>query len=271
MSRIALTVSYDGRGFDGWQTQPDGNTVQDSLQHALGEVAQRPIKVVCAGRTDAGVHALRQVVHFDAPVERPMTAWVRGVNSHLPSAIAIEQASQVRPEFHARFDATGRQYQYLLRVSASQDPFWAGRAGWVFRSVDIARMRAAAKCLVGTHDFSAFRSSQCQAKTPIRTLESVTIEGSDELILFTFNGNAFLHHMIRNLIGSLIYVGQARQPVEWLRGVLAGGDRALAAPTFMPDGLYFCGAHYRADDPVPGPSTLLAPAFNPGFGRSHDA
>lgn len=264
MGTMALTVAYDGRGFDGWQTQPDGNTVQDSLQRALAQVAQQPVKVVCAGRTDAGVHALRQVVHFDAPVERPLTAWVRGVNSHLPGAIAVQHACAVRPDFHARFDATGRQYQYVLQVSPVRDPFWAGRAGWIFRPVNMQAMREAAACLVGTHDFSAFRSSQCQAKSPVRTLESVTIEGSAELMLFTFKGNAFLHHMIRNLLGSLVYVGLARQPVEWLGQVLASGERHMAAPTFMPDGLYFCGVHYRPDDPVPGPASLAGPAFNPG-------
>ncbi len=244
--------------------------MQDHLQDALSRIAQTPISVVCAGRTDAGVHALAQTVHFESRVERPLSAWVRGTNSHLPDSIAVTAATPVRDDFHARFDATERQYQYLLRVAPVREPFWAGRAGWTFRPVDPERMRQAAQCLTGEHDFSAFRSSQCQAATPVRRLQAVRVSGSAELICLTFTANAFLHHMIRNLVGSLIYIGQNRQPVEWMAQLLAGRDRSAAAPTFQPDGLYFCGASYREQDRLPAYRRLDYPEFSLTGSIDHD-
>lgn len=268
MTKIALTIAYDGRLFDGWQTQPGGNTVQDYVQKAIGQIAQEPTKVVCAGRTDAGVHALAQVVHFETAAVRPMSAWVRGTNSHLPDSVAVTSARQVREDFHARFDATERQYQYLLRVAPNRDPFWAGRAGWLFRPVELELIRQAALCLVGKHDFSAFRSSQCQAASPVRTLQPVVVQGSAQLLCLTFTGNAFLHHMIRNIVGSLVYIGQGRQPVAWMAQLLAGRQRAAAAPTFDPAGLYFCGALYRADDDLPAYKRLDSAQYSPGLLKS---
>ncbi len=217
---------------------------------------------MCAGRTDAGVHALAQTVHFQTAAQRPLSAWVRGTNSHLPDSVAVISAQRVRDDFHARFDATERQYQYLLRVAPTREPFWAGRAGWSFRPVDPLRIREAAQCLVGEHDFSAFRSSQCQAASPVRQLRSVKVTGTAGLICITFTANAFLHHMIRNLVGSLLYIGQGRQPVGWMAQLLNGRDRSASAPTFEPDGLYFCGARYRPDDGLPGYRRLDQPAFS---------
>ncbi len=262
--RVALTVSYDGRTFNGWQTQPDGATVQDRLQHALGEIAGRPVNVVCAGRTDAGVHALAQVVHFDAPVERPLSAWVRGVNRHLPTSVAVRSARVTRTDFHARYDAIGRQYQYLLQVAPVREPLLVGRAGWVFRPLDRAAMEVAAASLVGTHDFSSFRSSQCQAASPVRTLGAVTLSGSPSLMLITFSGNAFLHHMIRNIVGALVAIGLNRHSPDFMAWLLAARDRRLAPATFAPDGLYFCGAAYPESDEMPGFSRLDSTSLTPG-------
>lgn len=264
MDRVALTVAYDGRPYNGWQTQPDGKAVQDYLQQALARIAGEPVRVVCAGRTDTGVHALAQTVHFDPPVQRPASAWLRGTNSHLPDSIAVQAVHAVRPDFHARFDATERQYQYLLRVAPTPEPYWSGRAGWSFRPVDVARMRAAAQCLAGEHDFSAFRSSQCQAASPVRTMQPVQITGSAGLICLTFTANAFLHHMIRNLVGALVMIGQSRRPVEWMAQLLAGRDRTVAAPTFAPHGLYFCGARYRPEDGLPPYRRIDGIGFQPG-------
>jgi tRNA pseudouridine38-40 synthase len=258
MTRIALRVAYDGRGLCGWQTQPSGQSIQDQLERALRAVAGGPVGTVCAGRTDAGVHALAQVVHFDAPVQRPLTAWVRGVNAHLPAAIAVQAACVVPDEFHARYAALRRHYVYLILRAADPHPIWAGRAARVHRALDTAQMHEAAQALVGTHDFSAFRSSQCQAKTPVRTVESVRIDEQGALLRLQFTANAFLHHMVRNLVGSLVWVGLGRRPAHWVAEVLAGGDRRLAAPTFAAEGLYFCGVQY---DPDPGLATW--PALQP--------
>ncbi len=262
--RFALRLAYDGRAFNGWQTQPGGNTVQDHLEAALARIAGAPVRVTCAGRTDTGVHALAQPVHFDAPAPRPLSAWVRGLNSHLPASIAVTAAQAVRQDFHARYDAIGRQYQYLLRVAPVRDPFWAGRAGWVFRSMDVAAMRAGAANLIGTHDFSAFRSAQCQAASPVRRLDAIGFAGSAGLILITFEGNAFLHHMIRNIVGALIEVGAARRHPTWLGELLAGRDRRRAAPTFDASGLYFCGARYPQGDRLPGYARLNDVGHWPG-------
>ncbi|WP_293776876.1 tRNA pseudouridine(38-40) synthase TruA [uncultured Oxalicibacterium sp.] len=246
--RIVLGVQYDGALWRGWQTQPGGGTVQDTLEAALKAFTLQEIGVMCAGRTDAGVHGLEQVVHFDTTLSRDMNSWVRGVNAFLPPSIAVRWAVQVPAldglEFHARFSATARKYQYVLYNHPVRSPMLAARAGWVFRPLDLARMQEAANHLIGQHDFSAFRSSQCQANSPIKTMQEIRIEQNGNMFLFTLQANAFLHHMVRNILGSLIVVGVGNQTPEWLKTVLDGRDRALAAPTFMPDGLYLAKIDY---------------------------
>ncbi len=259
MKRIALILGYEGSRFSGWQTQPDGGAVQDALEASLSALAGHPVRVTCAGRTDAGVHATGQVVHFDTAAERSPQAWVRGTNARLPKAVAVFHAREVDPEFHARFGARSRRYVYLIHRAPVQHPLWVGRAGWVFRSLDVAAMRSASRQLVGEHDFSAFRSSQCQAKTPVRRLAAISVEESGPLVALCFEGNAFLHHMVRNIVGSLVYVGTGRQPEDWIGKVLAGRDRRLAAPTFSAEGLYLQGVTYddRFGLPAPPPGMPL--------------
>lgn len=242
--RIALGLEYDGASFCGWQTQPGGCGVQDHLQRALSQFAAQPIEVTAAGRTDAGVHATAQVVHFDAGVERDSGSWVRGTNTYLPSSARVLWATPVSEEFHARYGALSRTYVYLLLNDPVAPAILHGKVGWFHRPLDENAMRGAARALVGEHDFSAFRDAQCQAKSPVRDLREVTIEREGRLIRFTFRANAYLHHMIRNIVGSLVYVGAGRQEPGWIAELLAARDRRLAAPTFGPDGLYLAGVEY---------------------------
>ena len=251
MARYALTLAYDGGPYPGWQTQSGRNAVQDHVERALESIAGHGVRTICAGRTDAGVHALRQVVHFDSQVDRPDSAWVRGVNAHLPATIAIRSATCVADDFHARFGATQRRYRYLLHRSAVRHPLLAGRAGWTFRPADAARLREAASMLVGEHDFSAFRSSDCQAASPVRRIDSIDVFEHGPFILFGFVGNAFLHHMIRNIVGTLLMAADGRRPLDWVGEVLASRDRRFAAPTFAPDGLYLDGVLYEPRHAVP--------------------
>lgn len=208
--------------------------------------------LTCAGRTDAGVHAIEQVAHFDTEVEREAFSWVRGVNAFLPPSISVRWAAEVSPfqrgdgcdHFHARFSATARTYHYLVYNHPVRAPLFSGKAGWVFRPLDVSSMRLAASCLLGEHDFSAFRAAECQAKSPVKTMHKLDIVQDKELIVFTFKANAFLHHMVRNIVGSLIQVGNGNRPVEWIAELLVGKDRSQAAPTFMPDGLYLAKIDY---------------------------
>ena len=260
--RIALTLEYDGSGFCGWQSQAGGGAVQDALESALSLVADAPIRVACAGRTDAGVHAIGQVVHFDTAALRPDTAWVRGVNSHLPASVAVRWAQSVPDDFHARFSATGRRYRYVLLNRGERPGLMAKRVGWFHRPLDADAMRAAAGLLLGEHDFSAFRAVECQAKSPVKTLRRADVTRHGDLLVFDFEASAFLHHMVRNIVGALVYVGKGAHPPEWLGELLAGRDRARAAPTFEACGLYFAGVDY---DPVwqlkvgAGDTALLLP------------
>lgn len=242
--RIALGLEYDGSAFCGWQSQPGGCGAQDALEAALAQVAGHPIRVAAAGRTDAGVHALSQVAHFDTEVIRPQTAWVRGVNAFLPANLRVQWAQAVDAEFHARFSAERRSYQYWLQVSPVAPAVLSGKVGWYHRPLDIDAMREAATLLIGEHDFSAFRAAECQAKSPLKTLHQADIREHGGFILFEFSANAFLHHMVRNLVGSLVYVGNGNFPPSWMSELLQQQDRTRAAPTFMPDGLYLTGVHY---------------------------
>jgi len=250
LKRIALGVQYDGTPWHGWQTQPAGGTVQDVLEVAMKKFALVDIATTCAGRTDAGVHALEQVIHFDTLLEREMFSWVRGVNAFLPSSIAVRWAKDVGSDgadaFHARFSATARTYHYVIYNHPVRSPLWSRRAGWVFRPMQVEPMRAAAQHLLGTHDFSSFRAAECQAKSPIKTMHDIRIERSGDLIVFSLKASAFLHHMVRNIMGALIFVGTGNQPAEWLGELLDARDRSRAAPTFMPDGLYLAKIDYDA-------------------------
>jgi tRNA pseudouridine38-40 synthase len=249
--RLALGLEYCGCNFTGWQSQPDGRGLQDALERALAKIADGRVGTIAAGRTDAGVHASMQIVHFDADADRPETAWVRGVNANLPDDVAVLWAQPVHAEFHARFDAQQRHYTYLLLTRAVRPALFAGRIGWYHRSLDVAAMRDGAVALVGTHDFSAFRAAECQAKSPVRTLSDVSIAPAGEVLRFEFCANAYLHHMIRNIVGSLVYVGAGKHPPSWIGELLAGRDRTRAAPTFAPDGLYFTGVEYDAKWQLP--------------------
>jgi tRNA pseudouridine38-40 synthase len=244
--RIGLGLEYHGGAFDGWQSQPGGRGVQDALERALGAIAGAPIRTIAAGRTDAGVHATMQVAHFDTEAERPASAWVRGVNAHLPAEVAVQWAQAVADDFHARFAATARHYTYWLVGRPVRPALLAGRVGWYHRPLDVAAMREAARALEGTHDFSAFRAAECQAKSPVKTLAPVAVDEFGDYVRFDFSADAFLHHMIRNIVGALVYVGAGRAPANWVAELLASRDRTRAAPTFAADGLYLTGADYDA-------------------------
>lgn len=255
--RIALGISYSGQGYEGWQSQPSGRTIQDRLEAALSRFADQPIATICAGRTDAGVHALMQVVHFDTPVERPAFSWVRGTNTFLPPDIAVQWAQPVPREFHSRASATARRYAYVLLESPVRPSVDSGRCGWVFRPMDEGSLREAAAFLIGEHDFTSFRASACQSPTPVKTLTRIDISRRGAYWRFEFEANAFLHHMIRNIMGCFAQVGQGLKPPGWMDEVLAARSRDAAAPTFSPDGLYFLG-------PVYAPHWGL-PSRTPGF------
>ncbi|MDC7704491.1 tRNA pseudouridine(38-40) synthase TruA [Vogesella indigofera] len=249
--RVALGVEYDGRAFSGWQTQPGGNTVQDKLNQALSRIAGHPVTTLAAGRTDAGVHALMQVVHFDSDAVRPLNAWVRGVNAHLPPEIAVVWAREVSDEFHARFSAFSRSYRYFLLTHPVRPGLTAGRVGWYHQPLDVAAMRAAAAVLLGRHDFSSFRAAECQAKSPLKDLQQLDISEVDGLLRFDLTADAFLHHMVRNIVGALLYVGRGKLDTAGMAALLAATDRTKAPPTFMPDGLYLTGVGYPAQFDLP--------------------
>jgi tRNA pseudouridine38-40 synthase len=220
--------------------------VQDALEPALASIAGARISTTAAGRTDRGVHARIQVVHFDTDAKRPSSAWVRGVNALLPDAVAILWSHEVPGDFHARYSALSRTYRYELLNRPVRPALGARHAGWFHLPLDVEKMRAAAALLVGEHDFSAFRSSECQAKTPIRKIEEFSIHPEGERIVFVVRANAFLHHMVRNLVGTLVYVGKGKHPPQWAHQVLESRNRAQAAPTFGPEGLYLERIEYES-------------------------
>jgi tRNA pseudouridine38-40 synthase len=254
--RVALGLSYDGTAYEGWQSQSSGRTVQDRLEHALGRFADEPITTLCAGRTDAGVHGLMQVVHFDTNAQRTPHAWVRGTNTHLPADIAVQWAQPVPDEFHSRASATSRRYAYVLLESPVRPSVEARRVGWVFQPLNFDAMQAALPHLLGERDFTSFRAAACQALSPVKNLMRVEIsrrsarDGSRApdtgYWRFEFEASAFLHHMIRNIMGCLILIGLGKKPPDWMAEVIAARSRDAAAPTFMPDGLYFLGPRYDA-------------------------
>ena len=245
--RLALGISYNGQAYQGWQSQLSGLTVQDKLETALGQfTGQQRLPTLCAGRTDAGVHGLMQVVHFDTVLARDVGSWVRGTNTHLPRDIAVQWAHEVPKAFHCRASATSRRYAYILLASPVRPSVDTGRVGWVYRALDLQAMQQAASHLTGEHDFSSFRASACQALSPVKNMHRIDISQRGAYWRFEFEANAFLHHMIRNMMGCLVAVGQGKFPPQWICEVLAARDRDAAAPTFSPDGLYFLGPRYEA-------------------------
>ncbi|RYX91159.1 MAG: tRNA pseudouridine(38-40) synthase TruA [Comamonadaceae bacterium] len=256
--RLALGISYNGQAYEGWQSQASGRTVQDRLEAALGKFTTQRVTTLCAGRTDSGVHGVMQVVHFDTDLQRDTSSWVRGTNRYLPADIAVQWAQPVPDEFHARGSAVARRYAYVLLESPVRPSVEAGRVGWAFRPLDGGAMREAAAHLLGEHDFTSFRASACQAKSPVKTLTQIGIHQRGPYWRFEFEANAFLHHMIRNIMGCLVAVGQGNHAADWMLQVLAARDRDAAAPTFSPDGLYFLGPVYDGRWGLPA----SAPAYD---------
>ena len=255
--RVALGISYRGHAYQGWQSQPSGNTVQDKLELGLSRFADDKLRVICAGRTDTGVHALNQVVHLDTSIEREPFSWVRGTNRYLPPDIAVQWAQPMPDDFHARFSAQGRRYVYVLLESPVRPAVEAGSVGWSLRVLDALAMQSAAGLLLGEHDYSAFRSAECQAASPVKTIRSITITRRGAYWRFEFDANAFLHHMVRNLMGCLLAVGSGARTESWLLEVLQAKDRRLAAATFPADGLYFIGPYYDAVHAIPNQPIAL--------------
>jgi len=254
---VVLGLSYRGLAYQGWQSQPGGATVQDQLERALARFADRPLRTMCAGRTDTGVHALNQVVHLDTDLAREPESWLRGTNRFLPPDIALQWCKIADERFHARYSALGRRYVYVLLESRVRPSVEAGAVGWTFRPLDEEAMQAAACLLIGEHDFSAFRSSECQALSAVKTMRVIEISQRGAYWRFEFDASAFLHHMVRNLMGCLVAVGSGTRDVAWLAEVLASRERRFAAPTFAADGLYFAGPYYDAVHDIPNRTAAM--------------
>ncbi len=254
MPRIAVGLEYDGSAYAGWQTQPALATIQPLCEQALGRVAAQAVALTCAGRTDTGVHACGQVAHFDTRAPRSARSWVLGANSELPADISVSWATPVPAHFHARYSAQARTYRYLILNRLARSALSAARAAWVHRTLDEQLMAQAAATLLGEHDFSAFRSADCQAKSPVRRLERVSVERHGDWVVIEATANAFLHHMMRNIAGLLIAIGKAHAPPAWAEEVLAGRDRTRSAATAPAAGLYLLAVRYPAAFALPGPN-----------------
>lgn len=259
--RLALGVEYDGASYHGWQRQQSVTSVQQCVEEALTAIANEPIKVVCAGRTDAGVHATCQVVHFDTNNYRPDRAWTIGLNRYLPDAIAIKWVKQQDEDFHARFSATARRYRYVIYNHRLRNSILAKGVTHIHTELDHQLMHQAAQHLVGKHDFSAFRAVNCQANTPVRDLTKISVQRFGDYIVIDVQANAFLHHMVRNITGSLLAVGSKEQPTEWIQSLLIGKDRTKAAATAKPHGLYLVDVTYPEIFSLP--NTPIGPLFLP--------
>ena len=257
--RVALGLEYDGSAYCGWQTQPSHCAVQDSLEDALAIIHGGPVRTITAGRTDAGVHANGQVVHFDVRHHRPESAWVRGVNTHLPNGVSVLWARPVDAGFDARRSALERCYRYILLNRVVRPALLAGKVGWIHGDLDLADMADGARYLLGTHDFSAFRAAACQAKSPVRELRGATVARQGEFVVFEFRANAFLHHQVRNMVGALVWVGLKRRPPDWIGGLLASHDRGQGVATFAPDGLYLAEVKYDSKWGLPESGGMILP------------
>jgi len=267
--RIACRVEFDGSRYHGWQAQPHlpVDTVQEVLEEGLSSVAGAPVRIHCAGRTDTGVHGFGQVVHFDAPVERSAKAWVLGTNANLPPGIRLHWAVPVDDDFHARFSALARRYRYIVANTPVRPALMLGQVTWYRYSLSERAMHESAQCLLGERDFSAFRAASCQSTTPMRNLQHLVVSRWGDLVVFDIQANAFLHHMVRNIVGSLLVVGSGRRDSGWIGELLAAGDRSAAADTAPPDGLYLVAveypARYRLPPTPPGPLLLGGGEFTP--------
>lgn len=257
--RIAMAIEYDGSAYHGWQLQVGAASVQAEVESALARVANHPVRVSCAGRTDTAVHATAQVIHFDSDAKRDERAWVHGVNSNLPRTIAVQWAKPVSDDFHARFSAVRRRYRYVILNRRVRPTFLAHRVTWDYRSLDVDRMAEAARSLVGEHDFSSFRAYACQAKSPIRTVHRLAVRREGEFLILDIEANGFLHHMVRNIVGVLSEIGAGVRPVSWASEVLAHRDRVLGGVTAPASGLYLTGVSYPAEFGLPdvSPTALV--------------
>lgn len=250
--RIALGIEYDGSAFHGWQAQQPGvRTVQGELEAALSRVANHRVQVVCAGRTDTGVHALGQVVHFDTDAQRGERNWLLGSNANLPDDVSVTWVRPVGSDFSARFSAVSRRYRYFILNRTPRSAVLAGRVTWVHRPLDETLMQAAAADLIGEHDFSSYRAVACQAKSPVRTLYQLDVQRHGDFVVLKLHANAFLHHMVRNIAGVLMAIGRKEQPVEWAKSVLELRDRTLGGVTAPAAGLYFESVQYPAEYAIP--------------------
>jgi tRNA pseudouridine38-40 synthase len=249
--RYAMGVEYDGTAFHGWQVQVGVRTVQEQLEEALSIVADHPVRVQCAGRTDAGVHAFGQVVHFDSDSKRSDRNWLLGTNVNLPQDVNINWIKQVPDDFNARFSAISRSYRYVIYNGFTRSSVWRDRAVWERRPLDLALMQTAAEQLIGTHDFTSFRAIGCQAKSPVRTLTRLELSKNGDIISLELEANAFLHHMVRNIAGVLISIGCGDRPVNWAKEVLEYRDRTLGGVTAPPQGLYLTGVGYPSEYAIP--------------------
>ena len=249
--RIALGIEYDGAPFCGWQRQNGVATVQESLERALSKVADRPVAVTCAGRTDTGVHALGQVVHFDTEVERSPRSWVFGANANLPKSVSVTWAQTVAEDFQARFSARRRCYRYIIHNRPVRPTFLQWRVAWEYRPLEETRMQAGAAHLVGEHDFSSYRALACQAKSPVRTVHRLEVSRQDDLVFIDIEANAFLHHMVRNVAGVLMTIGAGEQGTDWSREVLEHRDRTLGGVTAPAHGLYLMEVEYAPQFDLP--------------------
>jgi tRNA pseudouridine38-40 synthase len=275
MRRFAAGLEYDGRAYSGWQFQPGLQTVQGALEQALSRVADSTVQCVCAGRTDAGVHALAQVAHFDSDAVRSERGWRLGANTYLPADVSVAWLREVPAQFHARFSALSRGYRYLILNRDSRHALSAGRATWERRPLDVPSMHAAAQVLIGEHDFSAFRSVECQARSPLRRVAHLCVARRDEWVIIDITANAFLHHMVRNIAGLLMSVGRGDSAAQRVAQVLAGRDRKVNAATAPPDGLYLAQVRYPAEFGLPPAPAAATAASGSGLqsamiGRSFD-
>jgi len=244
MQRMVLGLEYDGGGFAGWQWQTGRRTVQSVTEQALSEVANHPVSAICAGRTDAGVHALEQVVHFDTAAERSPRAWLLGGNSHLPEDVRILWAMPATGDFHARYSAIARFYRYVILNRPIKSALARRQTTWCYAPLDAEKMRQAAQHLIGDHDFSSFRAQGCQSKSPYRSMHFIDVHRQGDRVIMDICANAFLHHMVRNIAGVLMAIGAGKQPADWTMALLAQKNRSLAAVTAPPDGLYLGGVFY---------------------------
>jgi tRNA pseudouridine38-40 synthase len=258
VTRYAFGIEYDGSAFMGWQSQPhEGRTVQAAVEEALSTVADHAVEVTCAGRTDAGVHALGQVIHFDTEAKRDLRGWLLGTNSNLPPDVSATWVQEMRPDFHARFKATARQYRYVIVNRETRPALMRAELTWTHRPLDVPRMAAAASHLRGKHDFSAFRSMDCQAKQPVRTLKRLDVRREGQRIIIDAMADGFLHHMVRNIAGVLMEVGQGKREPDWALQVLEGRDRSLGGVTAPANGLTLVAVEYPAEFAVPVSSDAL--------------